>query len=143
MSNSQYEAGGGLSLADVDRELANNGSLSATRRRDLRSAISRVAALVGEDPGRLPLDLAIIACEARRHQSDRRRADAEDAEQHPLRPLGRRAGERAAAGASVQGGLVAAVGRPAGKATEQARAHRPLAARSLCQCRRPHARRDR
>ena len=51
----------GPSLADVDRAIANNGSLSPTRRRDLRSAISRVAALLGEDPARLPLDLAAIA----------------------------------------------------------------------------------
>jgi integrase len=60
MSNSQYEAGASLSLADVNRALQKAGSLSATRGRDLRSAISRVAALLGEDPGRLPLDLAII-----------------------------------------------------------------------------------
>ena len=61
MSNAQYEEGAGLSLADVDRELQKARSLSATRRRDLRSAISRVAALLNEDPGRLQLDLAIIA----------------------------------------------------------------------------------
>ena len=48
-------------FAEVDRELANNGTLSATRRRDLRSAISRVAALLGEEPDHLPLDLAVIA----------------------------------------------------------------------------------
>ena len=51
----------GPSLADVDRALANNGLLPPTRRRDLRSAISRVAALLCEDPARLPLDLAAIA----------------------------------------------------------------------------------
>ena len=51
----------GPSLADVDGALANNGLLPPTRRRDLRSAISRVAALLGEDPACLPLDLAAIA----------------------------------------------------------------------------------
>ena len=51
----------GPSLADVDRAIANNGLLSPTRRRDLRSAISRVAALLAEDPAHLPLDLAAIA----------------------------------------------------------------------------------
>ena len=51
----------GPSLADVDRAIANNGLLPPTRRRDLRSAISRVAALLAEDPARLPLDLAAIA----------------------------------------------------------------------------------
>ena len=44
-------------LADVDREVRKGRSLSATRRRDLRSAVSRVASLLGEDPARLPLDL--------------------------------------------------------------------------------------
>ena len=60
MSNPN-NTGAGFSLADVDRALEKGGSLSATRRRDLRSAISRVAALLNEDPGRLPLDLAVIA----------------------------------------------------------------------------------
>ena len=48
-------------LADVDSEVAKNESLSATRRRDLRSAISRVAALLGEEPAHLPLELETIA----------------------------------------------------------------------------------
>ena len=61
MSNSHHPAGTGHSLADVDRKLQTAGSLSATRRRDLRSAVARVAALLGEEPGHLPLDLAIIA----------------------------------------------------------------------------------
>jgi hypothetical protein len=51
----------GPSLADVDGALANNKLLTPTRRRDLRSAISRVAALVGDDPAHLPLDLAALA----------------------------------------------------------------------------------
>jgi integrase len=51
----------GPSLADVDRAIANNGLLPPTRRRDLRSAISRVAALLAEDTAHLPLDLAAIA----------------------------------------------------------------------------------
>jgi integrase len=48
-------------LADVDHEVAKKSSLSPTRRRDLRSAISRVAALSGEEPAHLPLELSKIA----------------------------------------------------------------------------------
>lgn len=48
-------------LADVDRAVANKPSLSATRRRDLRSAISRVATLLGEEPAHLPLEFDKIA----------------------------------------------------------------------------------
>jgi hypothetical protein len=50
-------------LADVDRAVANKASLSATRRRDLRSAVSRVVALLGEDPAHLPLELFKIAAQ--------------------------------------------------------------------------------
>src|SRR5262249_45166108 len=48
-------------LADVDHAVANKASLSATRRRDLRSAVSRVAALLGEEPAHIPLELDKIA----------------------------------------------------------------------------------
>ena len=133
----------GPSLADVDRALANNGLLSPTRRRDLRSAISRVAALLGEDPARLPLDLAAIAGRLAAINPGRRRAHPEDAEQYPLRLVGRGADERAPAGAGfVQGRLVAAMGRLAGATSGQARPHRPLPACPLCQRRRHHPRRD-
>src|SRR5262249_14049761 len=60
MSN-PYGSGTSPSLADVDREVANKGSLAAPRRRDLRSALSRVAALLGEEPAPLPLELEKIA----------------------------------------------------------------------------------
>ena len=61
MSKSHPSIGGGASLADLEQALQKNESLSATRRRDLRSAVVRVAALLGEEPGHLPLDLAIFA----------------------------------------------------------------------------------
>src|SRR5450759_1929908 len=61
MSKSNPPAGAGASLADLERALQKNELLSATRRRDLRSAVARVAALLGDEPGHLPLDLAIIA----------------------------------------------------------------------------------
>src|SRR5258708_2657044 len=60
MSNPN-STGGSVSLADVAHALTVKGSLLATRRRDLRWAASRVAALRGEDPSQLPLDLAVIA----------------------------------------------------------------------------------
>jgi hypothetical protein len=52
---------GGPSLADLEQALRTTGQLSATRRRDLRSAVARVAALLGDDPARLRLDLENIA----------------------------------------------------------------------------------
>jgi integrase len=51
----------GLTLADIDRNLRTATNLSATRRRDLLSAVARVAALVCETPDRLPLHLPGIA----------------------------------------------------------------------------------
>jgi integrase len=51
----------GLTLADVDRNLRILTDLAASRRRDLRSAVARVAALVGEAPDWVPLDLPEIA----------------------------------------------------------------------------------
>lgn len=51
----------GPSLADLEQALQTTGQLSAVRRRDLRSAVARVAALLGEDPARLRLDLESVA----------------------------------------------------------------------------------
>jgi integrase len=47
-------------LADLDRILKASTTLSSTRRRDLRSAVARVSALLGEPPDRLRFDLADI-----------------------------------------------------------------------------------
>ncbi len=51
----------GPSLADLEQALLTTGQLSAVRRRDLRSAVARVAVLLGEDPARLRLDLESVA----------------------------------------------------------------------------------
>jgi integrase len=48
-------------LATLDQRLREVTSLSPTRRRDLRSAVTRVAALLQERPETLSLDLALIA----------------------------------------------------------------------------------
>jgi hypothetical protein len=55
----------GPSLADLEQALLTTGQLSAVRRRDLRSAVARVAALLGEDPARLRLDLESVAIRLR------------------------------------------------------------------------------
>ena len=49
------------SLADLDRHLESAKGLTPVRRRDLRSAVHRVAVLIGEVPGHIPLDMAHIA----------------------------------------------------------------------------------
>jgi integrase len=48
-------------LADVDAALENNRALSPTRRRDLRSAVRRVARLMGAEPAQVPLELGAIS----------------------------------------------------------------------------------
>jgi integrase len=60
----QASAGGNstaaLTLQDVLIAVEGNEGLSATRRRDLRSAVTRVASLAGQDPGGIPLDLPAL-----------------------------------------------------------------------------------
>lgn len=48
-------------LADVIAALEKNDRLSATRGRDLRSAVKRVARLLREEPAQIPLDLPAIS----------------------------------------------------------------------------------
>ena len=50
-----------LTLADVLISLAEETSLSATRLRDLQSAVKRVAELLGQEPRAVPLDLPAIS----------------------------------------------------------------------------------
>src|ERR1700730_732019 len=45
-------------LADVLNALQTSRDLSPVRTRDLRSALSRFCALIGEEPSQIPLDLA-------------------------------------------------------------------------------------
>jgi integrase len=47
-------------LQDVLNTLEKRDALSATRRRDLRSAVTRVASLLSDDPARIELDLPTI-----------------------------------------------------------------------------------
>jgi hypothetical protein len=47
-------------LGDLIKAVDGLDALSETRRRDLRSAVKRVASLSGDDPGRIPLDLSAL-----------------------------------------------------------------------------------
>jgi integrase len=50
-----------LTLADLLAALERDRKLSATRRRDLVSAVNRVAILLGQEPSAIPLDMAAIS----------------------------------------------------------------------------------
>jgi integrase len=52
---------GPVTLADVLARLQHNDAISATRLRDLRSALQRVAGLLGEGPAHVPLELPVIS----------------------------------------------------------------------------------
>ena len=50
-----------ITLATVLAALDRSGNLSATRERDLRSAVTRVADLLGDEPAGIVLDLPAIS----------------------------------------------------------------------------------
>ena len=50
-----------ITLRDVLHVVEGSAALSATRRRDLRSAVMRVASLLGDEPSRIPLHLPAIS----------------------------------------------------------------------------------
>ena len=50
-----------ITLQDVLNAVEKRDGLSVTRCRDLRSAVKRVASLLGDDPGRIRLDLPAIS----------------------------------------------------------------------------------
>jgi integrase len=52
---------GPVTLAGVLASLEHDGKLTPTRRRDLVSAVKRVAILLGDEPAAIPLDLAAIS----------------------------------------------------------------------------------
>jgi integrase len=52
---------GRLTLAGVLAALERHDKLAATRRRDLMSAVKRVAGLLGQEPAAVPLDMAAIS----------------------------------------------------------------------------------
>ena len=50
-----------MTLATVLAALERDGNLSATRRRDLRSAVKRIADLIGNEPAGVALDMEAIS----------------------------------------------------------------------------------
>jgi hypothetical protein len=50
-----------ITLQDVINAVKGRDTLSVTRRRDLRSAVTRVASLLDEDPGRIALNLPVLS----------------------------------------------------------------------------------
>ena len=50
-----------FTLRDLLTAVEKRGALSVTRRRDLRSAVTRVASLLDDDPAGIPLDLPAIS----------------------------------------------------------------------------------
>jgi integrase len=61
VSSKAKTAGEPRTLASVLAALETNAALSPTRKRDLRSAVKRVAVLLGNDPGGVSLDLSVIS----------------------------------------------------------------------------------
>jgi len=100
----------GPSLADLEQALQTTGQLSAVRRRDLRSAVARVAALLGER--RRPVE---------RGQSGGGRPLSQEARQHPLGFFSRCAAEWPSPGdASRKIGAVSPLANDDGAAARQA-----------------------
>ena len=58
---SPLSSAGPVTLAGVLAALERDGTLTATRRRDLVSAVKRVAALLGDEPAAIPLNMGAIS----------------------------------------------------------------------------------
>ena len=83
-----------MTLATVLAALERSGALSATRLRDLRSAVKRIADLLGNEPEGHPARYGCDQSRARRHQPGCRRHDGQALRQHPLRLPGGAEGKR-------------------------------------------------
>ena len=81
---------GPVTLADVLTALEREGKLTATRRRDLSSAVKRVAILLRDEPAAITLDMAGDQRPARRRQPRGRRDLDQAPGQYPLRLPGSR-----------------------------------------------------
>ena len=91
-----------MTLAAMLAALDRPGKLSATRLRDLRSAVKRVANLLGDEPAALPLDIAGISCPAQYYQPPCGRHDGQEPRKRPFRLPGSGEGLRCAAGRRQQ-----------------------------------------
>ena len=74
-----------MTLASMLAALDRVGKLSATRRRDLRSAVKSVANLLGDESAALPLDIASDCCPAQHHQPPCGGHDDQAPRKHPFR----------------------------------------------------------
>ena len=87
-----------MTLAAMLAALDRPGKLSATRLRDLRSAVKRVANLLGDEPAALPLDIAGISARLNTINAACGRHDGQASRKHPFRLPGSGEGLRCAAG---------------------------------------------
>ena len=74
-----------MTLASMLAALDGSGELSATRLRDLRSAVKCVANLLGDEPAALLLDIPGISCPAQHHQPPCGGHDDQAPRKHPFR----------------------------------------------------------
>ena len=78
--------------------LERDGKLTATRRRDLVSAVKRVANLLGDEPAAIPLDMAAISARLAAVNPVAVGITTKTIGQYPLRLPGGRKGQRRDAG---------------------------------------------
>ena len=93
-------------LGDVLAAVGTRQDLSETRRRDLRSAVNRVAALLGDAPERIPLVMPVDQRQASQAERGGCRRVGEDLSQSAVRFSGRREGERPPFGPPLRPGAL-------------------------------------
>ena len=74
-----------MTLASMLAALDRAGKLSATRKRDLRSAVNAVANLLGDEPAGIVLDIPAISCPAQHHQPPCGWHDGQALRKYPIR----------------------------------------------------------
>ena len=87
-----------VTLATVLAGLERAGKLAPTRRRDLRSAVKRVAILLGDEPAAIPLDMGAISARLAAVNPVAVGMTRQALRQYPLRLPGGRKGQRHDAG---------------------------------------------
>src|SRR5262245_33868498 len=86
-----------LTLAILLASLEQPNGLAPSRQRDLRSAVRRVAVLLGNEPAAIALEMGEISA-PRRDQPGRGGSNRQALSQHPLRLPGGRESQRCHAG---------------------------------------------
>ena len=128
-------------LQDVSDAIEGLEALSVTQRRDQRSAVRRTAALLGDVPSRIPLDLPAISAQLATVSPVAAGLTSQELQQHPVRLPYRREGQRIEAGPTPgQDAAELGVGRAVRTPFREADAYRPVAFGSLCQRQRNRAR---